>query len=121
MKKRVVGICLILILFFLISAIVSECYAAPGIISQISIGSDEGTNEIRNLGGIIVRVVQVVGTAAALIMLVVCAVNFMMASPDGKAEYKKRLTPIVIGSVVLFGASNILSIIEKVIKAELGD
>lgn len=61
--------------------------------------------------------VKVAAVAIAIIMLLVLAMKYMMAAPGEKAEIKKHAVVYVIGAVVLFGVTGILSLIEKFSKA----
>ena len=121
MKRKVIKICMALIFAFVFVSIFNISFAAPGILSDGAITiTNTGTERIVGFGNIILRVVQVIGTAAALIMITICATQFMLAAPEGKAEYKKRLVPIVIGSIILFAASNILGLIQSTVTGSLG-
>ena len=59
----------------------------------------------------IINVIRVVGTGIALIMLTYVGIKYMSAAPSEKADFKKSATAYVVGAIVLFGASNIISII----------
>ena len=120
MKRKVVKMCVALILTFVLVSIFNTAFATPGILDSISsINTGSGTTKVVSLGNIILRVVQVIGTAASLIMITICATQFMLAAPEGKAEYKKRLVPVVIGSIILFAATNILSLIQSTVESSI--
>lgn len=123
MRKNVVKIfCLLIILFVVLSSL-NVCFATvPGILDAVDesfVEAGGGTGKIQNLGGIILKAVQVVGTTAALVTIIICAMKYMLAAPEGKAEYKKRLTPIVIGSIILFAAANILTLIQSTVNTAI--
>lgn len=61
--------------------------------------------------GKILGVVQTVGTGIAIIMLIVIGVKYMIASAQEKAQLKDTLMPYLIGAILLFAGTNILSII----------
>ena len=63
--------------------------------------------------GMIINIAQVIGTGVAIIMLIVLAIKYIAASPEGKAEIKKNATIYIVGAVILFAASGILGIIRK--------
>jgi len=58
-----------------------------------------------------INVIRVVGTGIALIMLSYVGIKYMSAAPSEKADFKKSATAYVVGAIILFGASNIISII----------
>ncbi|MBR6033617.1 MAG: hypothetical protein IKP28_02610 [Clostridia bacterium] len=66
-----------------------------------------------NISGTIIGVVQVIGVAVAVIMLIVLAIKYISAAPNDKAEIKKHAVVYVVGAVVLFAASGILEIIKN--------
>ena len=72
--------------------------------------------KLATAGGKIVGVVQVVGTAVAVITLIIIGVKYMVSSPNDKAEMKSKMIPFVIGAVILFGASNLLSLVVNFVK-----
>ena len=64
--------------------------------------------------GIVLGVVQVVGSLVAVISLIVMGVRYMMGSTEEKVAYKKTLLPYFIGSILVFGISNLLQIVYKI-------
>ena len=67
----------------------------------------------RNVGGTILGVVQVVGMAVAIIMLIVLAIKYISAAPNDKAEIKKHAVVYIVGAIILFAASGIVEIIKQ--------
>lgn len=63
--------------------------------------------------GAILGVTRIIAVGIAIIMLIVVAMKYMMSAPGDRADIKKHAVVYVVGAVVLFGASGILSIIEK--------
>ena len=66
---------------------------------------------VKSMGGKIVGLIRIVGTIAAVAMLIVLGIKYMMGSAEERAEYKKTLFPYFIGAVLIFGASNLTQII----------
>ena len=66
-----------------------------------------------NIIGMIINIAQVIGTGVAIIMLIVLAIKYIAASPEGKAEIKKNATIYIVGAVILFAASGLLGIIRR--------
>ncbi|MBR6033616.1 MAG: hypothetical protein IKP28_02605 [Clostridia bacterium] len=84
--------------------------------NSIAITSDTSGNTAtaaKNISGQIIGVVQVIGVAVAVIMLIVLAIKYISAAPNDKAEIKKHAVVYVVGAVVLFAASGILEIIKN--------
>ena len=75
-------------------------------------GQVKGNSDIfQDKVGIILGVVQVVGSLIAVIALIVLGVKYMMGTVEEKAEYKKTLLPYFIGAMMVFGISNLLGIV----------
>lgn len=69
------------------------------------------STDLTNVGGKIVGIIQAIGTMISVGMLGVIGIKYMMGSAEQKAEYKKTMFPYVIGSILIFGASNVTQII----------
>ena len=69
------------------------------------------TSSITGIIGKIIGIVQVICYAAAIIMLIILGVQFITASPEGKATIKKSAIQYVIGAIIVFAAGTLLGII----------
>lgn len=69
-------------------------------------------NAVYGIMGSVIQIIKVAGTGIAIIMLIVLGIKYMVASPEGRAEYKKTMPPYVIGAIILFAASNLVSILQ---------
>ena len=67
----------------------------------------------KNVVGTIINVIRIVGTGTAIVMLTYVAIKYMSAAPSEKAEFKKSATAYIVGAIVLFATTNILSIISN--------
>lgn len=72
-------------------------------------GSASGT--ISKLSGNIWQTVILIVQILAVAAIVFAGVRYMFASADQKADIKKSMITLVIGAVLVFGASTIISII----------
>ncbi len=66
------------------------------------------------LAGKIIGIVQLLCYAAAVIVLLYKGVQFMMKSPEAKAELKKELVSYAIGAFILFSIGTIIRIIGSI-------
>lgn len=113
MKKTVKIISTIILAIVLIGTLASIVFAdvEPGsIIAQQP--SDTG---IQTVGQKIFGGIQVFGVVASVLILAILGVKYMMASPDGKAEYKSSMIPYIVGAVLIFGASTIANFVYKAV------
>lgn len=67
--------------------------------------------QIGDFSASVINVVSVVGSAAAIVTLIILGVKYMMGSAEEKAEYKKTLLPYIIGAAMVFGASVLVGVI----------
>ena len=59
--------------------------------------------------------VQVVGSIISVIALIIIGIRYMISSVEEKANLKGVLIYYIIGAVLVFATSNILSIVYKVL------
>ena len=71
------------------------------------------SNAVTNIIGSIINIAQIVGMGVAIIMLIVLAIQYIAAAPEGKAEIKKNSTIYIVGAIILFSAAAILQIIKN--------
>lgn len=74
--------------------------------------------KVTNTAGKILTIVRIVGMAVAVIMLTILGIKYVAASPNEKADYKKGMTVYVVGAVLLFGASALLSVFQKFVEGK---
>ena len=73
--------------------------------------SPTGSDQVSNIAGMVIYVIQIIAFAAAVIMLIFVGIKFLTASPEGKAEVKKTAVIYVVGAILLFAATGILSLV----------
>ena len=95
---------------------ISSAYDAKSALGPLeNYGQITGSSDIfQDKVGKILGVVQIVGSLVAVICLIVLGVKYMMGSVEEKAEYKKTLLPYFIGALMVFGITNLLNVIYKV-------
>ena len=105
--KKLSKILTVIMIVVMIASICGNVLAIkdPGSIT----GTD--TSAFDTFGSKIIGAIQAVGSIAAVAVLVVLGVKYMMGSAEEKAEYKKTMIPYIIGAVLVFMASNIAGFI----------
>ena len=82
-----------------------------------SIDGQEGDSELNNkattIVGAVLGVTRIAAVGIAIIMLIAVAMKYMMSAPGERAEIKKHAVVYIVGAIVLFAASGILSIIQR--------
>ena len=112
--KTSITIKVILIIIVISIFTAGTCLATSGWDIEMTPNSDLGNGndqKIVNAGNQIIGIIQIVGVAIAIVMLIILGIRYMIAAPDGKADIKKTATIYIIGAVLLFGAVGILQII----------
>lgn len=112
-NKKIVKIIYVLIMILVILLSIIRPVFGKGIQTPDDMYSIYKQNDqtISNIGGKVIWVVQVIFYAAAVIILMIAGLSYMFAAPEGKAEIKKKMIYLAIGSIVLFAAGGITQII----------
>ena len=69
-----------------------------------NIGDTKGITDVASR---ILTFLQVISGVFAIIMIAVVGFNYIVETPDGKAELKKKMLPIVIGIILVYFATSI--------------
>lgn len=114
MKKLTKVLSIVMLAIMMVSCF-STVFAAGTATDPIKWSNSQGnkikTTEIENFSASIINVVSIVGSAAAIITLIILGIKYMMGSAEEKAEYKKTLLPYIIGAAMVFGASVLVGVI----------
>ena len=82
--------------------------------STFSAKDESGASKLAGeIIGTIINIAQVIGAGFAIIMLVIIGIQYVGASPSGRAEIRKNLTLYIVGAIIIFAASGILGIIRR--------
>lgn len=65
----------------------------------------------------ILYIVQIVGTIAAVIVLIVLGIKYITASVEEKAEYKKTMWPYLLGAFILFAGVPLIRMIYEIARS----
>lgn len=107
MKKHVKLISALISIALLLTLVIVPVYAGftPTEVTPDVTGA--GTTSIKGIGNQVVGIIQIIGTIAAVAILIVVGIKYMMGSAEEKAEYKKTMIPYIIGAVLVFAAANL--------------
>lgn len=117
----IIFISLLLIQFFVnnVFAIQAGGVIDPKDYKPQSTTTAHNVSKLGEVGNTIVGVLQVIGTVLSVAILGVIGIKYMVASADEKAEYKNTLRPYLIGAIMLFGITNLLTLVIKIVKVVL--
>lgn len=107
-KKFVIGISIILVLVTIFSSFV---YAKDpndlglGNLDDYNSKSMNGYSKVASKAGGVLNVIQVIGIALSIIVLIILGIKYMLGSVEQKAEFKHTMIPYLIGVAILFTGS----------------
>lgn len=114
MKKTIK---LLLICILVTITIQSTVFADDSINTGFKLGTTLGIHENDDIIGNIVGKLQVIGSVLSVIALCVIGIRYMISSLEEKAEMKGVIIYYVIGAVLIFATSNILSVVYNAINS----
>ena len=107
-SKKIVMITKIVLIMVLIVSLANTVFAYdPG----NWVANEQSSTELNEIVGTILGFVQVIGSAIAVIMIVVLGIKYMVGSAESKAEYKKTMIPYLIGTVLIAATGTIVRLI----------
>lgn len=72
-------------------------------------------NKVFTMAGTIVSVLRTAGLVIAVVGLMVLGIKYMIGSVEQKADYKKTLIPYLVGCIMIFAITQIVSIIYNLV------
>ena len=79
-------------------------------------GSGTDSAKLKSMTGIVLGVIQIIGTISSVVVLMVLGIKYMLGSVEEKAEYKKNFVPYLVGAVLLFAGTAIPQLIYQIMK-----
>ena len=116
MKKNLFKFLTIFLIILIVGSNLSVVFAVSGgDITNTFSGNPNptGANNVRKIIGIVLNAVKIICLGIAIIMSSIIAIKYMTSSPEGKADMKKTSLNYFIGAVIMFGASTIIEILQK--------
>ena len=114
MKKTIKIISILFLLALLVFSTTTYVQAnidlKPDEYKPEKITAQEGGRAIE-MAGKILKIVRTCGVVAAMVVLSIIGLKYMLASLDEKANYKETLIPYLIGAFLLFTGSKVPQII----------
>lgn len=122
--KQIVCILICFVLLFSFSEIVfaGNSWDPISEINGVSNGQvKKAGNRAIEIFGSIINVMQLIGMGIAIIVLVIVAIQYVVASPKEKAEIKNKSTNFIIGAVLMFSAAAVLQIVKMFIDTNVNN
>lgn len=123
MKKMLVVMCCFFMIFSLSFSVYGSSPAEfiTGSVNGDTSGVSGAADMSKNIIGAILSVIRTVAAAIAVVIIIVLACKYILASAGDRADIKKYAINYIVGAVILFGASGILTLIQKTIEGALGE
>lgn len=102
---------LLLICILLIIVIQSVVFADNSIDTDFNLGTTSAIHESDDMIGKILEKLQLIGTIISVVALCVIGFRYMISSLEERAEMKGVMIYYIIGAVMVFATSNILSVV----------
>ena len=116
MKKVVIISSLLAVVFSI--AYANTTFAAFDMMNLVnkqvnSTATGNTTEAISSIAGSIITIARVICSGVAVAMITLLGVKYMTAAPGEKADIKKHAIPYVVGAIIMFACTGILTIIEN--------
>lgn len=120
MNKTIKIISTLLIALLLVATLSQVCLATDyaGIINTVEGQAntadtkvDGGTNKLKVMAGKVIRAIRNVAAIAAVIIITILGIKYMMGSPEEKSGYQKSFIPLIVGIIVVVAAASIATML----------
>ena len=115
--KKVVVLLLVLIQLAIISSTVFGSTTKVDTISSLDGNIDTSSKAARTIIGVsktLLELLQLIGIAVGLIMLVIIGIRFILKSDKEKPDFRGVAMNYIFGAICIFGATTILTFIQKI-------
>lgn len=121
-KKIIKTICLVIPVVLVLLVVSNNVFAFDqmdvGKINEALKGDENGKlpvsesakTSILKVWGTVLLILQILSVAA----IVIAGIRYMFASAEGKADIKKQTIGLMVGAVLVFGASSIIGLITNI-------
>lgn len=120
--KRTAKILTVLLIAIVLITFASNVFAATGtavkpgdLEGKIDYGKADDTNSLMTQAGKIMGMMRNVAIIAAVIIIMVLGIKYMLGSVEEKADYKKSFVPLIVGIVLVVAATSIATFIIGII------
>ncbi len=112
MKILTVVLLAVMLVSFASNVLAAGTQLKPGDLeNKIDYGNVADTNNLMSQAGKIMGLIRNISVIAAVIIIMVLGVKYMLGSVEEKADYKKSFMPLIIGIILVVAATSIASFI----------
>lgn len=121
--KLFMKIFLILTVLIGVISVTSNVFAFDWGAASTAVDSAGGVTSVdtaaTNVTGAILNVCKVVAVGIALIMIVIIAAKYMLASAGDRADIKKHAVAYITGAVILFASAGLVQVMQSFAEATI--
>lgn len=126
--KRIIIIasCILVVFSLIYSVFAADGFANPSQIIKSSFGGSVSGTGIKTAAdasikiiSTILSIIRTIAAGIAIVVLIVIACKYILASAGDRADIKKYAVNYVIGALILFAASAIVEIIKQAVDSSL--
>ena len=119
MKKKIRIISIILLVMMVLVTFGNVALAAGPIDEGLGIKATtptgDGVTKFKDVAGKVLGALQLFGAIAGVIIIAWLGVRYLLASPEGKTDYKGNMMPYIIGALLLIAAPAVANFIFKAV------
>lgn len=114
--KKTVKIITVLLMAILLITFTTNVFAAELTPDGLTPTYNGDASKLQSTAGKVMGMIRNISVIAAVIIIMVLGVKFMLGSVEEKAEYKKSFVPLIIGIILVVAATSIASFIFNMVK-----
>ena len=112
-KILIAFLCTIIISLVFILPVFADSPPGKGTMQSAMQNPWSGNSGVSSAGSKILGIIQLVGNAFSIGILIIIGVRFVSAAPSEKAEIKKNMVPYLIGATLVFASVNVVSMMSE--------
>lgn len=113
MKKsmKIASILMVIVMMIMVATPVFASSTIEQLEGKIETPSSAGAGKLLNLVGRVLGFLKWAAIVGGVLIITIIGIKYMMGSLEEKAQYQKSLVPLVVGIIVVMGATTIASIL----------
>lgn len=123
--KNLLKILVLLLMIAFIISLMSIAYGSENANFKTNQFSDAISTDVNKLvddtAGTVIAAMRIISVTIAIVVLLIIAMKYMISAPGDRADIKKHAIAYVVGTFILFGATEIISLLIQVAEKDLPD
>ena len=114
MKKsiKIISVLMMAVMLIMIATpVFATTIDAANVIDGIQPQNPSETGSLLTIFGKVLGIIRWVAIAGGTLIIAVLGIKYMMGSLEEKADYKKSMVPLIVGTVVVMGATSIAKVL----------